>query len=275
MNNLSDALASAGSGIVENLVAYLPNLIGALLLIVMGWVLARVLRAFSVRAMLLADTLIARIGTQRSTTEPLRIRRASNVIGALVFWGTFLVFVTAATNVLELTSFTDWLARLVGYLPTLAAGILIVIAGYLLSRFVADLVMATAQRLEATQRSMLARVAQVTILTGTLLVGADQIGIKITFLAIFAGAIAVVIGGGVALAVGLGARDYVANLIGAHYMRQAFAVGQTIRTGAHQGRILEITVTSVILDTSEGRVSLPARIYNEEPISVLAGNHHG
>jgi small-conductance mechanosensitive channel len=275
MNNLADALASAGSGIIESIVAYLPNIIGALLLIVIGWVLARILRALSVRAMLLADTLIARLSTQKTTTEPLRMRRASAFIGALVFWGAFLVFVTAATHVLELTSFTDWLARLVGYLPTLAAGILIVIAGYLLSRFVADLVTATAHKLESPQRALLARIVQVTILTGTILVGADQIGIKITFLAIFAAAIAAVVGGGVALAVGLGARDYVANLIGAHYMRQAFAIGQTIRTGAHQGRILEITATSVILETAEGRVNLPARVYNEGPIAVLASNSHG
>lgn len=275
MNNLGEALASAGFGIIESIVAYLPNIIGALLLIVVGWVLARVLRALSVRAMLLADTLIARLSTQKTATEPLRMRQASAVVGAIVFWGTLLVFVTAATHVLELTSFTDWLARLVSYLPTLAAGILIVIAGYVLARFVADLVAATAHRLESRQRALLARVVQVTILTGTILVGADQIGIKITFLAIFAAAIAAVVGGGVALAVGLGARDYVANLIGAHYLRQAFAVGQTIRAGGHQGRILEITATSVILETADGRINLPGRIYNEGSITVLSPHHHG
>jgi small-conductance mechanosensitive channel len=87
--------------------------------------------------------------------------------------------------------------------------------------------------------------------------------------------VAIVVGGGLALAVGLGARDYVANLIGAHYLRQAFAVGQTIRTNGLQGRILEITATSVVLETADGRVNLPGRIYNEGPIAVLAGSNHG
>jgi len=274
MNNLSEALAGAFSGIHDRVVAYLPNLLGAMLLLVVGWLLARVLRAFTMRAVLLAETLVSRLTTQASP-DPMRMRRASAVLGAIVFWGALLVFVTAATHVLELTSFTDWLARLVGYLPTLAAGILIVIAGYVLSRFVADLVLATSQRLESAQRSLLARVVQVTILTGAILVGADQIGIKITFLAIFAAAIAAVIGGGLALAVGLGARDYVANLIGAHYLRQAFAVGQTIRAGDHQGRILDITATSVVLETTDGRVTLPGRIYNDTAITVLAGRPHG
>ncbi len=275
MNNLGEALSSAGSEIVASIAPYLPSILGALSLLVVGSLLARILRALTVRAVLLAETLFTRLSTQDEHTEPLRMRRASAVIGAIVFWSTVIVFVTAATHVLELTSFTDWLARLVGYLPTLAAGILIVVAGYLLSRFVADLVRATSLQFEAAQRDLLARVVQVTILTGTILVGADQIGIKVTFLAIFAAAVATVVGGGLALAVGLGARDYVANLIGAHYLQQAFAVGQTIRANDLQGRILEITATSIVLETVDGRVNLPGRIYNDGPIAVLAGNNHG
>jgi small-conductance mechanosensitive channel len=275
MGNLGEALSSAASRMTESVVAAMPSVLGALVLLVVGWLLARVLRALTVRALLLADTLFVRLSTQAAGHERLRIRRASAIIGAIVFWSAFLVFVTAATHVLELTSFTDVLARLVGYLPTLAVGILIVVAGYLLARFVSDLIVATAHGLEAPQRALLARVVQVTILTGTVLVGADQIGIKVTFLAIFAAAVAMVVGGGVALAVGLGARDYVANLIGAHYLRQAFAVGQTIRAATHQGRILEITATSIVIETPDGRVNLPGRIYNEAPIAVLGADDHG
>ena len=268
MNNLGTALTGATSEILERIVAFLPNLLGALLLIGAGWLLARILRALTVRAVLLVETLASRFGT--TGAEPARMKRVATVLGAVAFWAVLLVFVTAATHVLELTSFTDWLARLVSYLPTLAAGLLIVIAGYVLSRFVAGLVAATSHRLERSQRELLARVAQVTILTGAILVGADQIGIRITFLAIFAASIGAVVAGGIALAVGLGARDYVANLIGAHYLRQAFSVGQTIRAAGHQGRILEITPLSLVLETADGRVTLPARIYNEHPIAVLS-----
>ncbi|RPI43872.1 MAG: hypothetical protein EHM59_14310 [Betaproteobacteria bacterium] len=274
MNSLGEALRRAGSDIIERIFASLPSLLGAMLLLVAGWLIARVLRALTVRAVLLVETLTSRIG-KPSPGEPVRMRRASIVIGEIVFWAAMLIFVTAATHVLELTSFTDWLARLVGYLPTLAAGVLIVVAGYVVSRFLADLVLAASPRMDSAQRALLAKVVQVTILTGAILVGADQIGIRITFLAIFVAAIGGVVAGGVALAVGLGARDYIANLIGAHYLRQAFAVGQTIRTGGHQGRILEITATSVVLETAEGRVTLPGRVYNDQPIVVLGGANRG
>lgn len=274
MNSLSEALKRASSDIVERIVASLPSLLGALLLLVLGWLLARILRALTMRAVLLAETLAARIGPSTGV-EPLRMRRASVVIGEIVFWAAMLVFVTAATHVLELTSFTDWLARLVGYLPTFAAGVLIVVAGYILSRFLADLVQATSTGIDAPQRTLLARAVQVTVLTGAVLVGADQIGIRVTFLAIFAAALGGVIAGGVALAVGLGSRDYIANLIGAHYLRQAFTIGQTLRAGGHEGRILDITATGLVLETSEGRLTLPGRIYNDAPILVLPNSNHG
>lgn len=274
MNSLSDALRRASADIVERIVASLPSLLGALLLIVLGWLLARILRALTMRAVLLVESLASRIGPSTGV-EPMKMRRAATVIGEIVFWAAMLVFVTAATHVLELTSFTDWLARLVGYLPTLAAGVLIVIAGYVLSRFLANLVQAASPAIDPAQRALLARVVQVTVLTGAVLVGADQIGIRVTFLAIFAAALGGVIAGGIALAVGLGSRDYIANLIGAHYLRQAFAVGQTVRAGGHQGRILDIHATGLVLETHEGRVTLPGRIYNDEAIVVLATSSHG
>lgn len=269
MRNLGDTLAAAAAAIFDRVVDYLPSVFGAVLLLIVGWALARLLRALTMRAVLLLDKFFSRISTPAGL-ERLRIGRASVVLGTIVFWVVVLFFITAATQVLGLQAFTNWLARLVDYLPTLAAGLLIVAGGYLLSRFVSDLVHAAGTRLAFSQRVALARVVQTVILVGAILVGADQVGIKITFLAIFASAAAAAVVGGVAIAVGFGAREYVANLIGAHHLKQAFPVGQVIRIGNHQGRVLEVTPTVIILETTDGRVTLPGAVYNQEPITVIA-----
>jgi hypothetical protein len=271
---LGDAVATSSAAIVDAVVTYLPSILGAVLLLLAGWILARLLRAITVRSVLLLDTLLTRV-TKTAGVERLRMARSSNVLGAIVFWVVLLFFVTAATHVLGLQSFTQWLARLLDYLPALAAGLLIVVVGYVFSRFLADLVQATATRLAPAQRNALARVTQGVVLVTAVLVGADQIGIQVTFLAILVGAVVAAAVGGVTIAVSLGARDYVSNLIGAHYMRQAFEVGQRVRAAGHQGRILEITVTSLILETDEGRVALPARIFHEQPIVLLARSSNG
>lgn len=271
---LGEALLRAGSTLLERLAAYLPGILAAILLLVAGWILARILRALTKRALLLVDAMLPRLGLPASVSH-VRAARSSVVAGTIVFWVVLLFFAMAATQALGLKAFTDWIAKLIDYLPTLAVGLLILAAGWLASGFAADLVQATVPRLEPGQRGMLARIVRVTILAGAILVGADQIGIRVTFLAIFVGAIAATVGGGVALAVGLGSRDYVANLIAAHHLRQAFAVGQTLRIAGHEGRLLEVTATGVILETAEGRVLVPARLFHRHSVTVKARAGHG
>jgi small-conductance mechanosensitive channel len=260
--------------IYERLLALLPNLLAALSLLAVGWIAARLLRFAARRAVELLEALAARVAG-RAGAERVRLSRSSALIGALVFWVTLLVFVTAATQVLGLTLFTAWLARLVEYLPTLAAGLLIIVAGYVLAGFVADLVYATATRLAPAQRDALARLAQGATLVTAILVGADQIGVKVTWLAILATIVLATLLGGILIAVSLGARAYVSNLIGAHYLRQAFRVGERVRVAGFEGRIVEVTPTSLVLDTAEGRVSLPGRVYHDEPIVLLAEPRDG
>ena len=271
MNHLAESVTSAASALIERLMVHLPNLLGAILLLAAGWLLARLLRVLAVRGMQLAETLIERMaGPSR-----LKVGRSASVLGTIVYWVVLLFFVTAATNVLGLQTFTDWLARLLDYLPTLAAGLLIIVAGYVLASFVADLVLATAVRLAPAQRTALARLAQGATLVAAILVGADQIGIRVTWIAILAAVVIAALLGGVTVAVSLGARGYVANLIGAHYLRQAFQLGQRVRVAGFEGRIVEVSATSLVLESKEGRVVLPGRVYHDEPIVLLTGNGNG
>lgn len=251
--------------VLARTIGELPAVIGAVLLLLAGWVLAKLLRGLVNRSLALLEAGVARlVGEGRASR--LRLTRSSAVLGAIVFWAVLLFFVTTATQLLGLVTFTEWLTRLLVYLPTLIAGLLIVVAGYLLSRFVADVIHSTPGSMAPAQRSVVARAAQVTILAGALLVGADQVGIKVTFLAIFAGAALLAIAGGVVVATSLGARVHVANLIGGHQLRQSYAVGQRIRVAGHEGRILELTAHSAVLETSEGRVSVPGRLFSEEVV---------
>jgi small-conductance mechanosensitive channel len=264
MNDLGKAITNAAATILERLVTFVPSVFGAVLLLFAGWVLARLLRAVTARGALLIDTLLARTLAPR-TAEKLRMGRSAVVLGAIVYWLVLLFFVAAALQVLGLHVFTDWIGRLIEYLPTFAAGLLIIAAGYILSGFSADLVRAATPRLPPAQREVLARITQGSVLVASLLVGAEQI----TFLAIIAAGIFLAVAGGTAIAASLGARGYVANLIGAHYLRQAFEVGERVRVAGHEGRILELNATGMVIETADGRVTLPGRLYHDEPIVLL------
>jgi hypothetical protein len=266
--SLAEHIARGATGILDRVVEYLPSVVGAVLLLLAGWILAKILRAVTSRLLRLLDVVVARLLGPR-LAERVPMARSANVLAGIVFWAVLLFFVMAAAQVLGLQIVAQWLVRLLDYLPTVVAGVLIVAAGYVLARFVADLLLGASGWLAPPQRLVVARAAQATILIGAILVGADQIGMKVTFLAIFVGAGALAIAGGVVVAVSLGARTHVANLIGARHLQQSYELGSRIRVAGFEGRILAMTPQSVILETADGRVTLPGRIFSEEPVVLV------
>jgi small-conductance mechanosensitive channel len=264
-----DALAGVLDQTIARLALYLPNVLGAFLLLFIGWVVALVLRSAAVRLTLLGERALTRFSSRHGEVATRLPTASAKILGSVVFWVVVLFFLTAATQVLGLSSFTSWLARIVDYLPTVFAGALIIFAGFLVSRLAREVVVAAASSANEHQRALIGRVVQASILVTAILVGAEQIGIKVTFLVILAAAAGIALVGAVALALSLGARDYVANLIGGHYLRQRYSIGQHVRISGFEGRILELTDTAVVLETADGRASLPAKVFNEQPIVQL------
>ena len=272
----NDALAGVLEQTIERLAFYLPNVLGAFLLLFVGWVVAHVLRATAVRLALLGERTLARFSSGRGASATLLPSASAKIFSSVVFWVVVLFFLTAATQVLGLDTFTSWLSRVVDYLPTVFVGVLIIIAGYLVSKLAREVAEAAAVSTGERQRALIGRVVQAGILVTAILVGAEQIGIKVTFLVILAAAVGISLVGAVALALSLGSREYVANLIGAHYLRQRYSIGQHVLVAGCEGRILEITETAVVLETVDGRSSVPAKVFNEQTIVlVTSGKHDG
>jgi len=179
MQNFTEALESLGRATGECVVSHLPQLLAALALLLVGWFLARLLRTAARRGAALLDSLV----TRNKAGSRWRVGRSAALLGTVVYWVMLLFFITSATHTLGLQTFTEWLARLLDHLPALVTGLLIAVAGYLLSGFVADLVLAAATALAPAQRTALARLAQGATLAVALLVGAEQMGLKITWIA--------------------------------------------------------------------------------------------
>ena len=115
---------------------------------------------------------------------------------------------------------------------------------------------------------LLGRLAQVVVVMIAVVTGIDQVGVESRFLIAALTIVIAAVIGGAALAFGLGARTAVSNIIGAHYLRQTYRVGQTVRIGSVEGSIVAMTTTAVILETGGGRVLVPAKEFSEG-VSVL------
>ncbi len=251
------------------ILAYIPSLVGALLLLLAGWVIARLFRAGARRIGDGTNRILDRFMNAESLARFRLSPAAFDMIGNILFWLIILFFITAATRVAGLDAFSSWLERIVAYLPTLLAGGLIILAGYLVSALVRDLAAATLASAGIVQSELFGMIAQgVTFLTAVV-IGIDQIGIDVTFLVTVIAIVLAATLAGLSLAFGLGARTLVSNLIGARYLQQQFHPGQVARIGNIEGEILELTPTSVILASAEGRTMIPAKVFNEETAVLI------
>ena len=260
-------ISASWEALFSQIIAATPQLLAALAVLVLGWFMAQLLRLATRKLMRGLDSLWSGSSAEDNAGQ-LRAKRTQAIIaGNLVFWVVLIFFVATAANLAGWEMLSNWMDSIVVYLPNLVSGLLIILAGFLLSNFVRKGVVSAADSAGMSQGTVLARIAQVVVIFTTLLIGIEQIGIDVDFLTNVVIVVVGVLLAGVALAFGLGARSLIANLIGAQYLRKHCRIGEFMRIGGVEGSIVEVTQTCIVLDTEYGRAVIPARLFQEQPSS--------
>jgi hypothetical protein len=225
------------------LLSFLPALIGALLLIAIGWWIAGILGR-------LVESSLNRIGFEhaaertgisgflsRTGSSPLR---ASHVVGQLAKWFVRLIFLELAAQALHLSAVTTLLNSIVLFIPNLVVALVIVLVGLLAAQFVARLIRGSASRAGMSNGNILGAVAEYGIIGLAVVTALGQIGVATIIVTILfagvAGALALAAG----LAFGLGGRDTAAEIWDRSYassQQAARRLGQVSepRTGGNGG----------------------------------------
>lgn len=244
---------------------FVPRILIALLFLILGFILARLVASGITRLLQLIgfDRLLSRTAFQVLLERIGTKKPISKILGTIGFWLILSLFLLFASESLKLPLISEALTSLFHYIPKVFIAILILVLGLIASNFVRELIIMACSSAGITQGTI---VAQAFYVAGILLVvvtSINQLGINTalldnTIIIIIAGLI-----GGSALSFGLGARSAVANLIAAHYLRSVLRVGVDIRMGNIHGKVVALTPVSIVVETSEGRVVIPAGQFNE------------
>jgi small-conductance mechanosensitive channel len=268
----AETLSISATRLVERGIAFLPNILTALVLVLLGWALARILRGLCERITRAGLGRLAKgIAMRRGLESTGLSNTAPMVIGRVVFWVVLLFFIAGALEKLDLAVVRDFLSNLAYYLPRVLLGILVVFVGILAGNLANHAMVTSAARGGARYAQIAGRVVQGAILLVAIVVAADQIGIQSTLLVV---TVAIVLGttmGGAALAFGLGSGPTVSNIIASYYLQKTYRVGQQVRIGDIRGRIVDMSPTAVVLDGEGGRVLIPAKKFSEESSTLLTG----
>jgi small-conductance mechanosensitive channel len=195
-------------------------------------------------------------------------KAASEIISRVVFWTVLAFFAVLACEALGLSVASAGLRLLARYLPTVVGAVLLFLAGLVLGNLARDAV-ATVSASMGIVGNVPGQVARWTVIVVATIVALDQIGIDSTLLILAVGIVLAAIVGSAALAVGLGTRTEVGNLVAVHYVARSYSVGQTIRIGETEGRIVEFRTNGVVIATREGRVLVPGREFSERESRLI------
>lgn len=198
------------------LVNFLPNFIFAILVFIIGWVIASVVgKAFTqVINALKLDKFFTSIGADEMFAKAGIRFTAGGFVGWLIKWLIIIAFLMASLEILNLTQVSDFLGKAVlGYLPQVIIAAFILILATVVSDVASRFVEAGARTAGVRSASMVGAVVKYAIWTFAFIIVLSQLGIAPEFMQIlFTGIIATIaIAGG--LAFGLGGRDAAARAI--------------------------------------------------------------
>lgn len=135
IDGLSEGLEDAG----QTILSFLPRLIGALVILIVGWLIARLIHRVVGRLLkaLNLETLLERAGlTERLQTAGYT---ATDLAARAIYWIALLMVFLLTAEALNVQYLSDILTGLISYLPLVLVAIVIVIVASALGSFLADL----------------------------------------------------------------------------------------------------------------------------------------
>jgi len=214
MEQVNLALEPARAFLVQ-LGGFLPKLLLAFVILIVGWLLAKFVRAVVVKGLKVINfqVLTEKAGIDGFLQQGGIRTGTIGLLGTLGYWVVILLTLMVAFNGLGLTYITDLVSRIVLFIPKVIVAVLILAIGIYFARFVAQAISAYGKNVGMEDAELLARISQYAIMVFVVLIALDQVHvvtdiIRQAFLILLGGVVLAL-----ALAFGIGGQKTASGLL--------------------------------------------------------------
>lgn len=252
--------------------AVLPNLAGALAVLLIGWLISRGLRK-------LVKTLLSRTGVDQlaerlnkiEIMEKARIRIVPSVLlSKILYYILMLVVALAATDILGIQAVSDLMVDIINYIPNLLTAVIVLFIGLIFADFIKGIVLSTAKSLGIPSANLIANFLFYFLLIAVAMSALGQAQIDTDFLSTN---LTIIIAGGVAafaIGYGLASREMMANFIASFYSSKKVTPGDLIKVGEVTGTVKAMDHTSITLEGEEKQtIILPLSKLTTEKVEII------
>jgi hypothetical protein len=194
---------------------FLPQLTAALLLLIVGWLIAKLIRKAFVRVLRLLRVDVA---AEKSGIENFLLRggvqfTTVTILGSLVYWLTLFMVLFAALNILGLQAAADVFNKILLYIPNVIVAIVVLIFGTMFAKFIQGISLTYLSNVGFEGAQLVSYLAQYAIVIFVVSIALEQLAIGGQVLV---SAFQIAFGGlclALALAFGLGGREWAARIL--------------------------------------------------------------
>ncbi|GAA0418245.1 hypothetical protein GCM10009133_28270 [Cocleimonas flava] len=243
-----------------DLIAFLPNLLGAVVILLVGLIIAFILKKIgsSLFRKIGIDRMSRNAGVSDVMQDAGLARRPSLLAGKIIFWLVLFIFLVPAANTLGLTELVNLFKGVISFLPKIITALVIVIFGIMFAQFLRRSIIDKPSTIGSDSAKSLGNLIYGIMVTVIVLVALEQLEIETKLLHSI---IMIVVSGimlALAFSVGFGAREVAHNLLSGIYAREHFKPGEHVEIDDVKGNIQEVSTLNTIIELSDNEtVSIP------------------
>ena len=253
ITDIGDAVLVAVADALRNFLGFLPQLVGALIVLILGWIVAGILAR-------LVEGALKAVGFERAAQASgiagfIRQSGAgaqwttSRVVAEIVKWFVRLIALQAAAAILGMPQLTAIINSILLFLPNVVVALAIVVVGALIARFVGGVVRGATSEMGFGNPDLMANIARYAIIVFAVIAAINQLGIAPTVVNTLFIATVGAVAAAFALAFGLGGRDVAAQITQSWYTRGQEA-SQRVAEYAQRKQVEQASATQPVPATS-------------------------
>lgn len=219
--NIIEAIQASLTQAFGNIGSFASKLLGALLILLIGWIIAKIIKwaAYKLLKIVKFDTLADKVGVNSYLQKGGIKRTSSGLIATLVYWIVMFTTLTLFFDAMDLTVVTDLLKSVINYIPNVLVACILLIIGMYLAEFVSGLAVAALRTGDFESPELIGRIAYAAVMFFVIAIVLDQLGIGSNIVNTVVTVVTSGIGLALAIAFGLGGKDWAADVINRNFRK--------------------------------------------------------
>jgi len=212
---VTTVVTGAWNAFATKITAFLPELIGAIIIFVVGWIIARLVKLATEKLLNLVrfNKATEKTGVNKFLKKGEIVKTPSEIVGTLVYWFIMILVLIASLDALGLPIVSDMLNSIFLYIPNVVAAIIVLVLGILMGSLLAAVVRTAASNAGLKNAEGLGKISLYAIVVFVSAIALIQLGIGEEIVASAFGLVFGAAALALALAFGLGGRDVAAEYL--------------------------------------------------------------